>query len=283
MTPIQVKVEENSPASPNSCNDAKVSKVMDEALLEKMRAENRERKKKWRQQNEERNKDNDLRCRVNKRANKLFGPGPSDHKTRWVEEEFKKRQQKRKEKERRKLMVSGTSTLDSNHIMMNGQVSLPSAPLTGLVHMHDSPGHGYINPSQYSNMGVPISIPLSFPGNGMNPMRLINMNGHMAGNHSPNLPNVTNTSTLNGISLMGPILPLPNNAAAFKYAISPNPTTHSPTNPSLSAPALAKNAGPTPLKSESASCAPDYPMDAVMTLMQLNSGWQGCNRDVRSN
>ncbi|ORY01086.1 hypothetical protein K493DRAFT_97838 [Basidiobolus meristosporus CBS 931.73] len=269
MTPIQAKVEENSPASPNSCSDAKVPKVMDEALLEKMRAENRERKKKWRQQNEERNKDNDLRCRVNKRANKLFGPGPSDHKTRWVEEEFRKRQQKRKEKERRKLMVSGTSTLDGNHIMMNGQVPLPTGPMTGLVHMNDSPGTGYINPAQYSNMGIPI------PGSsaGAHPMRLAN--------NGTSLPNVTNSAGLNGISLMGPILPLPNNGPTFKYAISAS--SNSPLAPAIPIPIPASTKSSAPLKSESASCAPDYPMDAVMTLMQLNSGWQGCNRDVRTN
>ncbi|KAF9325774.1 hypothetical protein BG006_010757 [Podila minutissima] len=50
----------------------------------------------------ENHKDNDLRCRVNKRANKLFGKVESEHKARWIEEEFGKRQQKRKEKERRR-------------------------------------------------------------------------------------------------------------------------------------------------------------------------------------
>ncbi|RUS13772.1 hypothetical protein BC937DRAFT_94811, partial [Endogone sp. FLAS-F59071] len=76
-------------------------------INQKVRAENRERKKRWREQNEDRNKDNDLRCRVNKRANKLFGKGDSDHKHRWIEEEFGKRQMKRKEKERRKQAVNG--------------------------------------------------------------------------------------------------------------------------------------------------------------------------------
>ncbi|KAK9700797.1 hypothetical protein K7432_012024 [Basidiobolus ranarum] len=279
MTPTQVKVEDNLPSVPTddcTLNGGKSSKVMDEALLEKMRAENRERKKKWRQQNEERNKDNDLRCRVNKRANKLFGPGPSDHKTRWTEEEFKKRQQKRKEKERRKLMVSGTSTLDGNHIMMNGQVPLTSAPLTGLIHMNGPPNSGYLNSSQYNNMGVSIPVPLPYHGPVSHPMSLVNMNGSIGSSNGPSLPSVT-SSTLIGISLMGPILPLPSNAASFKYAISTN--AHS----ALSTSNPAKMLSPTPLKSESSSCAPDYPMDAVMTLMQLNSGWQGCNRDVRSN
>ncbi|EEB08914.1 transcriptional regulatory protein Spp41 [Schizosaccharomyces japonicus yFS275] len=67
---------------------------------EKTRTENRERKKRWREQNEERNKDNDLRCRVNKRAHKLFGTDPSPEKSAWIEAEFYKRQAKRREKER---------------------------------------------------------------------------------------------------------------------------------------------------------------------------------------
>ncbi|ORX77612.1 hypothetical protein K493DRAFT_321349 [Basidiobolus meristosporus CBS 931.73] len=277
MTPTQVEVEANSPSvSANECasNGGKPSKVMDEALLEKMRAENRERKKKWRQQNEERNKDNDLRCRVNKRANKLFGPGPSDHKTRWTEEEFKKRQQKRKEKERRKLMVSGTSTMDGGHIMMNGQVPLTSAPLSGMIHMSGPSSSGFVSPSQYSNMGVP--IPMPYTGVSSHPMSLLNMNANVANSNGPSLPSVS-SSAVNGMSLMGPILPLPNNTATFKYAISTNP------HPAISAPSSTKMVSPAPVKSESSSCAPDYPMDAVMTLMQLNSGWQGCNRDVRTN
>ncbi|KAI7830383.1 hypothetical protein BC939DRAFT_489769 [Gamsiella multidivaricata] len=49
-----------------------------ESLKQRVRNENRERKKRWREQNEERNKDNDLRCRVHKRANKLFALALSD-------------------------------------------------------------------------------------------------------------------------------------------------------------------------------------------------------------
>ncbi|KAG0348605.1 hypothetical protein BG004_004733 [Podila humilis] len=73
-----------------------------DATNAKVRSENRERKKRWREQNEDRNKDNDLRCRVNKRANKLFNYQESEHKARWIEEEFGKRQQKRKDKEQRR-------------------------------------------------------------------------------------------------------------------------------------------------------------------------------------
>ncbi|KAI9239317.1 MAG: hypothetical protein BYD32DRAFT_232735 [Podila humilis] len=49
----------------------------DTSTINKIRTENRERKKRWREANEDRNKDNDLRCRVSKRANKLHGKEPS--------------------------------------------------------------------------------------------------------------------------------------------------------------------------------------------------------------
>ncbi|KAJ2499863.1 hypothetical protein GGH96_003206 [Coemansia sp. RSA 1972] len=75
-------------------------------VAEKMREENRSRKKRWRELNEERNKDNDLRCRVNKRANQLYGASASEAKDKWIGEEFERRQQKRREKEMRKRQSS---------------------------------------------------------------------------------------------------------------------------------------------------------------------------------
>jgi hypothetical protein len=74
----------------------------DAESAERIRLENRQRKKKWREANEDRNKDNDLRCRVTKRANKLFGPEASERKAVWIEGEFKRRQSKRQEKERKR-------------------------------------------------------------------------------------------------------------------------------------------------------------------------------------
>jgi C-terminal processing protease CtpA/Prc len=47
-----------------------------------------------------------LRCRVNKRASKLFGVHDSEAKALWAEEEFGKRREKRQEKERRKDVVN---------------------------------------------------------------------------------------------------------------------------------------------------------------------------------
>ncbi|KAJ1657284.1 hypothetical protein IWQ61_003292 [Dispira simplex] len=113
--------------------------------LEKMRAENRERKKRWRQNNEERNKDNDLRCRVNKRANKLYGEGPSDAKTRWVEEEFQRRRTRRMSKENKRFGVSTQSVPTSPTLQGNVKTLLTpgnSVPTTPLPQCAGSSGHG---------------------------------------------------------------------------------------------------------------------------------------------
>ncbi|OLL21830.1 hypothetical protein NEOLI_004749 [Neolecta irregularis DAH-3] len=82
------------------------------------RIENRQRKKRWREQNEDRNKDNDLRCRVNKRAAKLFGTEDTEVKTRWIDAEFRKRQEKRKSKEgHRPKSVLTDYEVDSSEII----------------------------------------------------------------------------------------------------------------------------------------------------------------------
>jgi len=52
-------------------------------------------------------KDNDLRCRVMKRANVIYGAQPSPEKTLYIENEFKKRQFKRKG---RPLSPNGTNS-----------------------------------------------------------------------------------------------------------------------------------------------------------------------------
>ena len=100
------------------------------AEREKLREENRERKKRWRESNTERStqihigsllhsfvettktisfsdKDNDLRCRINKRAKTKFGPGPSVEKTAYVETEFNKRRNKRERKQRARALETG--------------------------------------------------------------------------------------------------------------------------------------------------------------------------------
>ncbi|KAK9467472.1 hypothetical protein V1512DRAFT_261269 [Lipomyces arxii] len=62
---------------------------------ERLQLTNRRRKKRWRQLNNERNKDNDLRARLNRRADTLFGKSPSEKRQQWIEHEFVKRREKR--------------------------------------------------------------------------------------------------------------------------------------------------------------------------------------------
>ncbi|KAJ8144175.1 hypothetical protein OY671_002733 [Metschnikowia pulcherrima] len=61
----------------------------------RIREGNRERKKKWREENAERNKDNDLRCRVLKRAATKFGETSTEEKLLWIEKEYTKRRNRR--------------------------------------------------------------------------------------------------------------------------------------------------------------------------------------------
>ncbi|KAI9797674.1 MAG: hypothetical protein M1833_005335 [Piccolia ochrophora] len=70
------------------------------AERERVREENRERKKRWRESNAERNKDNDLRCRINKRAKQIWGSKQPAERSAWIEAEFNKRRAKRESKEK---------------------------------------------------------------------------------------------------------------------------------------------------------------------------------------
>ncbi|KAJ1663272.1 hypothetical protein IW140_005369 [Coemansia sp. RSA 1813] len=117
QTKSQLRNQHNGPRAKDQQNNSNSTGRHDEdggggggvsgrqVVLEKMRLENRERKKRWREVNEERNKDNDLRCRVNKRANQLYGAQPSEDKEKWIGEEFVRRQQRRRGKELRRRGV----------------------------------------------------------------------------------------------------------------------------------------------------------------------------------
>lgn len=66
---------------------------------EKIRLDNRERKKKWRGNNSDRNKDNDLRARLHRRAAQIYGREDSEEKRAWFETEFQKRRERRLQRE----------------------------------------------------------------------------------------------------------------------------------------------------------------------------------------
>lgn len=71
-------------------------------------------------------KDNDLRCRVNKRANKLYGASESEEKQQWIKEEFEKRRMKRMEKERRKHIVNNVLSVPMSTSATTGSGSAGS-------------------------------------------------------------------------------------------------------------------------------------------------------------
>ena len=75
--------------------------------LDAIRVDNRQRKAQWRATNAERNRDNDLRSRVNKIANKKFGPNASREKTAYVESEYQKRRTKRETRQRTRAIENG--------------------------------------------------------------------------------------------------------------------------------------------------------------------------------
>lgn len=87
-------------------------------ITQKVRQENRERKKRWRQQNQEKNQDNDLRCRVNKRAHRLFGAEDGPHKQKWIDQEFIKRRDKRMNKEEQKDSKDGLLNDSNDYLSM---------------------------------------------------------------------------------------------------------------------------------------------------------------------
>ncbi|KXN70584.1 hypothetical protein CONCODRAFT_78763 [Conidiobolus coronatus NRRL 28638] len=95
-TPVPSSACSSMPSSPRlgSCEQESGS-------LEMIRKKNRERKMIWRKNNSGKNKDNDLKCRVKKRANDLYGPFDSVAKQMFVEQEFQKRRNKRLARENR--------------------------------------------------------------------------------------------------------------------------------------------------------------------------------------
>ncbi|KAF9188998.1 hypothetical protein BGZ51_000174 [Haplosporangium sp. Z 767] len=215
---------------------------------QKVRTENRERKKRWREQNEDRNKDNDLRCRVNKRANKLFGKQESEHKTRWIEEEFGKRQMKRKDKERRRNPNASGSVEPVT-------VATPVKPTPSLseqlaLHHQAQQQQQQLQASQLAHPQFdPTTVKTALALND-----LVKKNG----NH------------LDLAQLTG-VLTDPNLARQLIEIEASNPA------PPVTGTMMVMNTSSKPADHDikgSHTVEADYPMDAVLTLMQLNGSWK---------
>ncbi|KAF3909189.1 hypothetical protein ABW20_dc0101104 [Dactylellina cionopaga] len=103
------------------------------AERERVRAENRERKKKWREENIDRNKDNDLRGRVSRRASKLFGPENSEKKRTWMEAEFNRRKVKREFKTQlKKNETPGSGCWNANDDFSDNPSNVMAGVLTNV-------------------------------------------------------------------------------------------------------------------------------------------------------
>lgn len=109
---------------------------------EKLRLENRERKKRWREFNIERNRDIDLKTRVIKRANHLY-PLPEHEvlKKEWIETEFKKRKQKRLEREQKKnINMIDVKNFDAKDILSFDTFFKNRANLSKIVEIYNEMG-----------------------------------------------------------------------------------------------------------------------------------------------
>ncbi|KAG2237305.1 hypothetical protein INT48_009038 [Thamnidium elegans] len=249
-------------ANANNGNSNSSPKILKRELMnQKVRADNRERKKRWRQQNEERNKDNDLRCRVNKRAHKLFGKEDSEHKKKWIDEEFLKRQQKRKDKERRKGLVddslgghhanlvaaaaanssSNTSNNNGNIDMLNHQIT-PGQPIQGLTDAN------YLT-LLCNNLGIPAAA------------RSLIGSAHGTGN---SINNTENTNPEDGDS---------NEAKDNKRMAREENMDEDKQSTSVTDGSSTNTTEGTDQQQQQQTNA-EFPMDAVLTLMQLNAGWR---------
>ncbi|KAF9437893.1 hypothetical protein BGZ76_010675 [Entomortierella beljakovae] len=215
---------------------------------EKVRTENRERKKRWREQNEDRNKDNDLRCRVNKRANKLFGKFDNELKTRWIEEEFGKRQMKRKDKERRRN-PGASSPIES---------PLPS-PMKSATSLSD---HLALHQAQQAQaqQHQQIQAQLSHPQFDPNTVKTALALNDLVKKNGSHLDLAQLTGVLSDPNLARQLIeieanhPVTSSTASMVVMNAPGKVSHEPkANHMLEA---------------------DYPMDAVLTLMQLNGSWK---------
>ncbi|KAI9269395.1 hypothetical protein BY458DRAFT_586891 [Sporodiniella umbellata] len=236
---------------------------LDSAKKESVRASNRERKKKWRIHNEERNKDNDLRCRVNKRASKLYGEAESVEKEKWAREEFEKRRMKRVEKERRKHIV-------------NNVLSVPIQSGSPNEANHQMPAY-YSPLPQIDNAAA--SKLLDFPADlqrqlleQLNHSMLALTNGIQNNNNTNPTENIEEES-IDNPEATEPEVPIkPEESGPVENKIENSSMSENDKDTLAEVDETEDNA-----QQESSTTQekkPEYPMDAVLSLMQLNAAWR---------
>ncbi|KAF9896057.1 hypothetical protein BX616_008228, partial [Lobosporangium transversale] len=236
-------------------------------------------------------KDNDLRCRVNKRANKVFVPGQEEQKKQWIEEEFLKRQAKRKEKERKRRNGGEAETKSDTDVQMpspakqslslSEQLALhaqataaaaaAAAAVTGtsltselltsgllLQHQHLQPTTSALNPANPHFDANTVKTALALND-------LVKKTASGNGGHF-DLAQLT--GVLSDPNLQRQLQELEAAAAAVNSA-SP-PTTSVPALTTAATQATPVSVMESVGTSTGQMLDTEYPMDAVLTLMQLN-------------
>lgn len=236
---------------------------------------------------------------MNKRAQKLFGAADSATKQQWINEEFEKRRQKRMEKERRKhivnnvLSVPGTSEVAaSNDLVANdNNTATNNNGLSSLV------GTSYYTPLPQIDSATAAKL-LDFPTD-LQRQLLEQLNHSMMAltnglQQQASQGATTNTETHQSVdsestenaNTIDPV------AAATQAALqqviaqglsaSTNDSSNDHQTPAV--PVVTEDK----IKEEEVEVKQDvkeendskeekkteYPMDAVLTLMQLNAGWR---------
>ncbi|KAF8940868.1 hypothetical protein EDD21DRAFT_361740 [Dissophora ornata] len=261
----------NNTTAASTSVDTSLETLKREAVNQKIRNENRERKKRWRAQNEDRNKDNDLRCRVNKRALKMFGKEHSEIKAQWIEEEFSKRQTKRKEKERKRnpnmsqepdsdVPMTPVGDNDRPTLSLSEQIALHASAIAAQAQAQGPGPDAQLQAAtaaaaaaaQFDPTTVKTALALS---------DLVKKNG----NH---LDLAQLTGVLSDPNLARQLLELEATSAAAAAAAG------AATQPVPNMLMLNTVKSESEVDSKAHMLDTDYPMDAVLTLMQLNGSWK---------
>ncbi|KAF9999737.1 hypothetical protein BGZ79_006661 [Entomortierella chlamydospora] len=230
-------------------------KAKREAISQKIRDENRERKKRWRQQNED-------------RTNKLLEKADSETKARWIEEEFSKRQAKRKEKER-KRNPNATAIAASSATDLDGQLpSVVKPPLTLSEHLALHAVSAVALPTSHQELQhqqLQVTAAALNPANPQfdpNTVKTALALSDLVKKNGSHLDLAQLTGVLSDPNLARQLLELEASTAASAQPAAPMVLMNTTSNP---APEVSK---------ASQMMDTEYPMDAVLTLMQLNGSWK---------
>ncbi|KAI7866970.1 hypothetical protein BDF14DRAFT_1882082 [Spinellus fusiger] len=260
-----------------------------ELMNQKVRADNRERKKRWRVHNEERNKDNDLRCRVNKRAIKLFGKDDSDHKLRWVEDEFQKRRAKRQEKQRLKHAVDGamnaSPVMGGAHVGNGHSEAMDFATINSVAAaaaqqvqssataMHTLQDADYM--AMLSSFNSNIAAAIKAHENTQFSDQLIELLRQQQQPHGTSgLPQAQEYASPKLDKITSNDQQTPDHQAIDVDEKLASRLLENETLPHSEAKNSVAEEGKDASAPKRQQPSGDYPMDAVLTLMQLNAGWR---------